>query len=155
MVLPTALAIVSQVDDLVPPRRRLYSRVIPVGRSCLLHPDVRQVRIVHSDVVFKRGMQCVAGESDVRECRSLVPCPTHRANCPRLIWSASQVCAALPQNTVGGHSTFVDPACRSPSGLYWRSSLSRSLAYSIAESIFSVNCGSSSGQHSMMILFPS
>ena len=72
-----ALAIVGQVGDFVPPPRRSDIGVIPLSRGCLLHPNVRQMRIMHPDIAFELSKQRTAVKRYIRECLSLVPRPTH------------------------------------------------------------------------------
>jgi len=36
--------------------------VVPVGWACLLHPDVRQMRIVHAEIAIELSEQRFAGE---------------------------------------------------------------------------------------------
>ena len=87
-----ALAIVGQVGDFVPPPRRSVIGVIPLSRGCLLHPNVRQMRIMHPDIAFELSKQRTAVKRYIRECLSLVPRPTHALHLAPAIGPHDGIC---------------------------------------------------------------
>ncbi len=87
-----ALAIVGQVGDFVPPPRRSDIRVVPLSRGCLLHPNVRQMRIMHPDIAFELSKQRTAVKRYIRECLSLVPRPTHALHLAPAIGPHAGIC---------------------------------------------------------------
>jgi hypothetical protein len=89
-----ALAIVGQVGDCVPPPRRSDIPVVPLGRGCLLHPNVRQMRIMHPDIAFELGKQCIIVERYIRGCLSLIPRPTHALHLAPAIGPHDGICLA-------------------------------------------------------------
>ena len=87
-----ALAIVGQVGDFVPSPRRSAIGVIPLSRGCLLHPNVRQMLIMHPDIAFELSKQRTAVKRYIRECLSLVPRPTHALHLAPAIGPHDGIC---------------------------------------------------------------
>jgi hypothetical protein len=120
-----ALAIVGQVGDFVPPPRRSDIGVIPLSRGCLLHPNVRQMRIMHPDKAFELSKQRIAVKRYIRECLSLVPCPTHALHLAPAIGPHDGICLPArhwpPRPHIRTWWYLPDPTLtsRKPSGRPW------------------------------------
>lgn len=70
-------AVVGQISDHVPPPGRSAARVVFLGRGRPLQPNVRQLRIVHADIVFELSQERIARQYRIRERLRLALGPTH------------------------------------------------------------------------------
>ena len=61
----------------MPSPGRFYASVITLEGGSLVQPNVRQMRILTADMVFKLSIPRAARQTYIREGLSLVPRPTH------------------------------------------------------------------------------